>query len=129
MEIGYCLASEEHPPKVLVAARLAGSKGDGSMSTSLAPSEAAALKVAKERAPNAAVSGSPSTELPLPRDFDSVSALVREEDLESALVLGDDPAMWRERIDELERAGFTHVCLHNVSGEQQELVELAKQFV
>jgi hypothetical protein len=52
---------------------------------------------------------------------------VREEDLKGSLVLGDDPAMWRERIDEYERAGFTHVCLHDVSEHQSEFIEFAKQ--
>jgi coenzyme F420-dependent glucose-6-phosphate dehydrogenase len=71
--------------------------------------------------------GALSTELALPRDFESVAELVREEDLEGPLVLGDDPAMWRERIDEYERAGFTHVCLHDVSEHQSEFIEFAKQ--
>ena len=57
------------------------------------------------------------TELALPRDFEAVAELVREEDLEGSLVLGDDPAEWREKIDEFERAGFTHVCLHDVADE------------
>jgi hypothetical protein len=39
------------------------------------------------------------------------------------------PADWQERLDEYERAGFTHVALHNVGVEQREFIEFAKQFV
>jgi coenzyme F420-dependent glucose-6-phosphate dehydrogenase len=150
-------APRKPPPLIVAAAgedaaKLAGAKGDGYMNTSpdkktveiyeraggkaplygkvtgaFAPSEATARKIAKERSPNTAMGGALSTELALPRDFESVAELVREEDLEGPLVLGDDPAMWRERIDEYERAGFTHVCLHDVSEHQSEFIEFAKQ--
>jgi coenzyme F420-dependent glucose-6-phosphate dehydrogenase len=136
------------------AARLAGAKGDGYMNTSpdehavktfkdaggkgplygkvtgaFAASASTAKKIGKERAPNTAMGGALSTELALPRDFEAVAELVREDDLESALVLGDDPAMWREQIDEYERAGFTHVCLHDVSPHQHEFIEFAKHLL
>ena len=63
-----------------------------------------AKKIAKERsAEHARWAATLSTELALPRDFEAVAELVREEDLEGALVLGNDPAMWREKIDEYER--------------------------
>jgi coenzyme F420-dependent glucose-6-phosphate dehydrogenase len=83
----------------------------------------------KERSPNTAMGGALSTELQLPRDFEAVAELVRDEDLEGSLVLGDDPARWREQIDAFERAGFTHVALHHVGVEQRDFIEFAKQFV
>jgi hypothetical protein len=73
--------------------------------------------------------GDLSTELELPRDFEAVAELVREDDLEGSLVLGSDPADWREKIDEFEKAGFTHVALHDVSQNQADFVEFARQFV
>jgi hypothetical protein len=73
--------------------------------------------------------GSVSQELALPRDFEAVAELVREDDLEGALVLGNDPTEWREKIDEFERAGFTHVSLHDVGTNQREFIDFAKQFV
>ena len=73
--------------------------------------------------------GDLSTELELPRDFEAVAELVREEDMEGSLVLGNDPALWREKIDEFDRAGFTHVGLHDVSETQREFIEFAKQFL
>jgi G6PDH family F420-dependent oxidoreductase len=152
-------APKKQPPIVIAAkaenaAELAAKLGDGTMNTSpdekiakkfkaaggsgpiygkvtgaFAPDEETAKKIAKERQPNTAMGGDVSTELALPRDFEAVAELVREEDLESSLVLGNDPTMWREKIDEYEKAGFTHVCLHDVSTNQDEFIEFAKQFV
>jgi hypothetical protein len=81
--------------------------------------------VGLERQPNAAMGGALSQELALPRDFEAVAELAREGDLEGSLVLGDDPASWREQIDQYERAGFTHVCLHDASLDQHAFVEFA----
>jgi coenzyme F420-dependent glucose-6-phosphate dehydrogenase len=133
------------------AAKLAAEKGDGYMNTSadadvlktyrdaggkgaaygkvtgaFAPDASTAKKIAKERSPNSAMGGDLSTEIELPRDFQSVAELVREEDMESALVLGNDPTAWREKLDEYERAGFTHVTLHSVSADQAEFIDFAK---
>jgi len=152
-------APKDAPPVIVAAAgedaaKLAGEKGDGYMNTSadekvvkifkdaggkgplygkvtgaFAPSMSTAKEIGIERSPNRAMGGALSTELALPRDFQSVAELVREDDLEGALVLGNDPAMWREKIDEFERAGFTHVCLHDVSTHQDEFIEFARQFL
>ena len=136
------------------AAKLAASIGDGTMNTTpdadivktfksaggsgpvygkvtgaFASSESTARKIALERQPNVGMGGDLSTELQLPRDFEAVAKLVREEDLEGSLVLGNDPALWREQIDEYDRAGFTHVGLHDVSTSQREFIDFAKQFV
>jgi G6PDH family F420-dependent oxidoreductase len=136
------------------AAKLAAEKGDGTMNTSpdadivkafkdaggtgpihgklagvFAPSEAEARRIAKERSPNSALGGDLGTELALPRDFEAAAELVREEDLEGSFVLGNDPGSWREHISEYEHAGFTHLCLHDVSVVQAGFIEFAKQFV
>jgi len=152
-------APKEAPPIVIAAAapeaaQLAARKGDGTMNTTadaelvkqyrdaggkeplygkvtgcFAPDASTAKKTALARSPNTAMGGSLSQELALPRDFEAVAELVREEDLEGALVLGNDPTEWREKIDEFERAGFTHVCLHDVGTHQLEFIDFAKQFV
>jgi coenzyme F420-dependent glucose-6-phosphate dehydrogenase len=152
-------APKDPPPIIVAAkaenaARLAAAKGDGTMNTSpdekivktfkdaggkgpiygkvggaFASGEDEARKLAKERQPNTAMGGDLSTELALPRDFEAVAELVREEDLEGSVVFGDDPGKWREEIDKYRDAGFTHVALHNVGREQREFIEFAKQFV
>jgi G6PDH family F420-dependent oxidoreductase len=152
-------APADPPPIVVAAkaekaARLAAAKGDGTMNTSpdaelvklykeaggsepiygkvagaFAPSREAALKIAKERQPNPALRGEASVELPLPRDFEALAELVRDEDLEQVLVVGNDPGAWREKIDEYRNAGFTHLALHNVAENQGEFIEFAAQFL
>src|SRR4051812_10580093 len=129
-------APGEPPPIVVAAkaenaAKLAAAKGDGHMNTSpdaeivkiyrdaggtgpiygkvagvFVSDRSEARRIAKERQPNTAMGGDLSTELALPRDFEAVAELVREEDLEGSLVLGDDPDAWRQKIDEFARAGF-----------------------
>ena len=149
----------EPPPLVIAAAapnaaRLAGKKGDGLMTTSpddevvreyraaggsgplygkvtgcFAASREEALKLTRKRWPNMALGGSLSQDLALPRDFEAASETVREEDLEDSLVLGNDAGEWRAKIDEWREAGFTHLTLHSISPEQREFVEFASQFV
>jgi hypothetical protein len=111
--------------------REAGGTGPiyGKIAGAFASSDDEARKLARERQPNSALGGELSTELALPRDFEAVAELVRDEDLEGSLVLGDDPASWRAKIEEFERAGFTHVALHHVGVEQRDFIEFAKQFV
>jgi G6PDH family F420-dependent oxidoreductase len=152
-------APKDPPPIIVAAkaeqaAELAAAKGDGTMNTkpdgdvvklfrsaggtgpiygkvagAFSRTEDEARKLAKERQPNSAMGGDLSTELALPHDFEAVAQLVREEDLEGSLVFGNDPAKWREKIDEFDRAGFTHVALHHVGVEQRDFIEFAKQFV
>lgn len=136
------------------AIELAASKGDGSMNTSpdadmvkayrdaggtgpvygkvtgcFAPSVDEALEIALRRQPNPAMPGDLSTELSLPRDYESVAELVRPDDLRDTLALGDDAAAWQEKIDAFRDAGFTHVALHHVGEEQDAFIEFAAQFI
>ena len=136
------------------AAKLAAKWGDGMISTSpdrevidaykqaggsepiygkvtgcFAASKEDALRIALERQPNTAIGGTISQDLPLPRDFETVAELVRADDLEGAMSLGNDPAVWREGIEQFEEVGFTHLCLHDVSEDQAGFIEFAKQFV
>jgi G6PDH family F420-dependent oxidoreductase len=152
-------ASEDAPAIIVAAAapdaaKLAARKGDGTMNTTpdaeivstfkdaggsgpiygkvtgcFAPDASTAKKIALERQPNVAMGGALSQELALPRDFEAVAELVREEDLEGSLVLGSDPTEWREQLDEYERAGFTHVALHDVGTNQRDFIEFADQFL
>ncbi len=136
------------------AAKLAAKWGDGMISTSpdrevvdaykqaggsepiygkvtgcFAASKEDALRIALERQPNTAIGGTIAQDLPLPRDFETVAELVRADDLEGAMSLGNDPAVWREGIEQFEEVGFTHLCLHDVSEDQAGFIEFAKQFV
>jgi G6PDH family F420-dependent oxidoreductase len=101
----------------------------GKVTGAFASSEDEARRIALERQPNPAMPGDLATELALPRDFESVAKLVRPDDLDGVVVLGNDPGRWREAIDEYRDAGFTHVALHNVAEEQRDFVEFASQFL
>jgi G6PDH family F420-dependent oxidoreductase len=136
------------------AAELAAAKADGTMNTTpdadivkhykesggtgpiygkvtgcFAPSVEEALEIAVERQPNPAIGGDISTELALPRDFEAVAELVGPDDLKDVLALGNDPDVWRAKIDEYEQAGFTHVALHNVAEDQAGFIEFAAQLM
>jgi coenzyme F420-dependent glucose-6-phosphate dehydrogenase len=101
----------------------------GKVTGAFAASKEDALRIALERQPNTAMGGTISQDLPLPRDFETVAELVRADDLEGSLSLGDDAGVWRDGIEQFERLGFTHVCLHDVSEDQAGFIEFAKQFV
>jgi G6PDH family F420-dependent oxidoreductase len=101
----------------------------GKVTGAFAASPDEAKRIAKERSPNTAMGGTISQDLSLPRDFEAVAELVREDDLVGALSLGSDPAAWREGIDKFAELGFTHLCLHDVSEDQVGFIEFAKQFV
>ena len=118
-------------PSIVKTFKEAGGKGPiyGKVTGAYAADKTAALKIAKERQPNIAIGGDVSTALELPRDFEALAELVRHEDLERALVLGDDPGIWRAQLEEYERAGFTHVALHDVALDQLEFIEFAKQLI
>ena len=152
-------APEEAPPIIVAAAaegsaRLAAEKGDGFVTTTpdaevveeyrraggkeplygkvtgaFASDEETARRIGRERASNTALGGSLSQDLALPRDFEAVATLVREEDVARSLVLGDDAGEWREMIEEYEKLGFTHVCLHSVSEDQDAFIEFAARLL
>jgi coenzyme F420-dependent glucose-6-phosphate dehydrogenase len=136
------------------AAELAAAKADGTMNTTpdadivehykesggtgpiygkvtgcFAPSVDEALEIAVKRQPNPAMGGELSTELALPRDFEAVAELVGPDDLKDVLALGNDPETWRAKVEEFEKAGFTHVALHNVAEDQTGFIEFAAQLM
>jgi coenzyme F420-dependent glucose-6-phosphate dehydrogenase len=131
------------------AAELAGRIGDGLISTS--PDEEvvqkfgqdkpklgmmhvaydtdadAALKRAHELWPNIALQGSLGQELPTPSDFESAAPMVSPEDVAENVPHGPDPAKYRQLIDDFEKAGFTHVYIHQIGENQEEFCQWAAQ--
>jgi G6PDH family F420-dependent oxidoreductase len=111
--------------------RDSGGKGPiyGKVTGCFAPSVDEALRIALERQPNVALGGDASTELALPRDFEALAELVRPDDLEDSLALGNDVDAWREKIDAFDKAGFTHVALHNVAQDQSAFIDFARELL
>ena len=77
-----------------------------------------ARKTAHRFWPNGAVQGAALTELPRPRAFDDLAALVREEDVADVVVCGNDPERHLRRIAEFATAGFDTVYVHQVGPDQ-----------
>jgi G6PDH family F420-dependent oxidoreductase len=61
-----------------------------------------------------------NAELPGTSAFDAASQFVREEDVESSIPCGDDVAAVIEAAREYADAGFTHLALVQIGGDQQE---------
>jgi G6PDH family F420-dependent oxidoreductase len=60
-----------------------------------------------------------TSELPEPRAFDAASSRVREEDIAALVPCGPDPAVHVRAARRFAEAGFTHLALIQVGGEQQ----------
>jgi G6PDH family F420-dependent oxidoreductase len=97
------------------------------MSVCWAKSRDEAVKTALEWWPNAAVPGDLSQELPLPRHFEQASSNVTADQIEQAIVCGPDVGPIRERIEQFEQAGFSHVYLHQIGPDQEGFFRFAQQ--
>ena len=84
-----------------------------------AESEKEARRRALEWWPNAALRGPLSQELPLPSHFEEATAMVTEDDVARVVVCGPDVDSHLELIGTYEKAGFTHVYVHQVGPDQQ----------
>ena len=60
-----------------------------------------------------------NAELPGPPAFDAASQFVREEDVDDAIPCGDDVDAVLEAAKEYADAGFTHLALVQIGGDQQ----------
>jgi G6PDH family F420-dependent oxidoreductase len=61
-----------------------------------------------------------NAELPGPQAFDSASQFVRKADVAEQIPCGDDVGEFVEKITPFVDAGFTHVALVQIGGDQQE---------
>lgn len=102
--------------------RQAGGSGKptyGQLDVCWAETEAEARRTALAWWPNGGMSGSSFIELPLPRHFEEVAELVREEDIADSIVCGPDPEKHLAAIQEYIDAGYDHVYLHQVGPDQE----------
>ena len=77
-----------------------------------------ARRTAYEVWPNAAMGGALGQELATTSHYEAVAQLVRPEDVAQSVVCGPDPDEHLEQIREYDRAGFTHVFVHQIGAEQ-----------
>jgi G6PDH family F420-dependent oxidoreductase len=147
----YTLPEEPIPIVVAAgqpnAAELAGSRGDGLITTSPDEEIVSAYREgggdgprygqvrlcwaedageAKETAfrlwRHSGLGGTLSQELPRPSDFDAVAESVTEEMATEGVPCGPDPEPVVELVREWEQAGFDHVALHQIGPDQEGFV-------
>jgi G6PDH family F420-dependent oxidoreductase len=99
----------------------------GQVTVCWAKSKDEAKKTAFDNWPNILVEGSASQELPLPSDFEQLVEDREPDDLEGALPLGPDADEYLEHLQEYEKAGYTHVCVHQIGSDQDGFLEFAKR--
>jgi hypothetical protein len=60
-----------------------------------------------------------SWELPLPRHFMDAAEMVTEDAVAETVTCGPDPDRHVAAIEEYVKAGYDHVCVHNVGPDQE----------
>ena len=84
-----------------------------------AKTEEQARRVAYEWWPLGLIPGQLIPELPLPSQFDTLSKLFSEQDIDRAVVCGPDPKKHIAKIRQFVDAGFTHIYIHQVGPDQE----------
>jgi len=99
----------------------------GQLTVCWAKSEKQAVKTALEIWPTAAIPGQLGQELALPAFFEQAAELVTEEHIREQIVCGPDAKPIRDKIAEYEKAGYTHVYLHQVGPDQEGFIRFCDQ--
>jgi coenzyme F420-dependent glucose-6-phosphate dehydrogenase len=127
--IGDALVNVAPAPEIIETFDEAGGSGKpkyGQVTVCWAESKDEAKQTAFDVWPNALVEGSASQELPLPSDFEQLVEKRSPDELEGTLTLGPDPDEYLEALEEYERAGYTHVYVHQVGPDQEGFLKFAK---
>jgi G6PDH family F420-dependent oxidoreductase len=116
------IATEPKPELVdqFEAAGGASKKKVGQMPISYGTDKAAAVTRAHQLFRWFGLGWKVNADLPGTAGFDAASQFVREEDVDSAIPCGDDVAAVIEAAKEYADAGFTHLALVQIGGDQQE---------
>jgi G6PDH family F420-dependent oxidoreductase len=88
------------------------------LSVCWAKDERQARKTAHEIWALAGLGGSLFTELPLPSHFEAAFEPITEDKVAESVICGPDKRRHLEAIERAERAGYTHVCVHQIGPEQ-----------
>ena len=127
--IGDALVNVAPAPEIIETFDEAGGKEKpkyGKVTVCWATSKEGAKQTAFDAWPNALVEGSASQELPLPKDFEQLAEGGEPDELEEALILGSDVDEYVDELEEYERAGYTHVYVHQVGHDQEGFLNFAK---
>jgi coenzyme F420-dependent glucose-6-phosphate dehydrogenase len=84
-----------------------------------AQTEAEARRTAHRWWPVAGLQGAVLFDLALPRDFERVAALVREDDVARVVVCGPDPQRHHAAIPRFAATRFSHLYIHQIGPDQE----------
>jgi coenzyme F420-dependent glucose-6-phosphate dehydrogenase len=101
----------------------AGKPRYGELTVCWAKDETTARRLAKEHWPTSAMESNLSWELPLPEHFESVAELVTEDQVAESVTCGPDPERHLAAIRKYAKAGYDHICVHQVGKEQKGFFE------
>ena len=99
----------------------------GQITVCWAESRDDAVQTAFEWWPNAAFKGQLGQELPLPSHFEQLVEDREADDIDGTIPLGPDADEYLEQIGEYDKAGYTHVCVHQIGSDQKGFLEFAKR--
>ncbi|SDF14003.1 F420-dependent oxidoreductase, G6PDH family [Blastococcus fimeti] len=122
-ELADALIATEPKPELIEAFDAAGGAGKpriAQMPISFGTDKAAAVTRAHTLFRWFGFGWKVNAELPGPTAFDAAAQFVREEDVESSIPCGDDVAAVIGAAKEYADAGFTHLALVQIGGDQQE---------
>jgi coenzyme F420-dependent glucose-6-phosphate dehydrogenase len=83
-----------------------------------AKDERSARKTAHEVWPISGLAGPLMSELPLPSHFEAAAKSVTQDAIAESVVCGPDARRHVEKIEKAAKAGYTHVCIHQIGADQ-----------
>jgi coenzyme F420-dependent glucose-6-phosphate dehydrogenase len=128
--IGDALVNVAPEQEIVKKFEEAGGNGKpkyGQVTVCWAKSKDEAKKTAFENWPNILVEGAASQELPLPEHFEQLVEDREPDDLDGTLPLGPDSDEYLEELGKYDKAGYTHVAIHQIGSDQQGFLEFAQQ--
>jgi coenzyme F420-dependent glucose-6-phosphate dehydrogenase len=128
--IGDALVNVAPKQEIVQKFEEAGGNGKpkyGQVTVCWAKSKDEARKTAFENWPNILVEGAASQELPLPEHFEQLVEDCGPDDLDGTLPLGPDSAEYLEELGKYDKAGYTHVAIHQIGPDQQGFLDFAQR--
>jgi G6PDH family F420-dependent oxidoreductase len=123
--IGDGFVTTEPDPELLRTFRRAGGRGKPSfveVTVCWAKSERQARRTAHEVWALSALEGELFTEIAQPAHFEAALTPITEAQVAAAVVCGPDPARHLAAIRRASRAGYDHVCVHQIGPDQEGFV-------
>jgi coenzyme F420-dependent glucose-6-phosphate dehydrogenase len=120
--IGDGLVCTSPQAELVQAFNRAGGKGKpryAELTVCWAENERSARRTAHRQWPTAGMEGPLTTELALPAHFEAVAKMVTEDTIAEEVPCGPDPDRHLAAIQEYEKAGFSHLCIHQVGSDQE----------